>query len=116
MYKHVLVTGGAGFVGSALCVAVKEDFPQSQVTAFDNLRRRGSELNLAGLRRHGVHFAHGDIRVPGDLNSIRPLPDLIIDCSAEPSVLSGYSDSPDYLLNTNLTGCYHCLEVARRSR
>jgi CDP-paratose 2-epimerase len=40
--------------------------------------------------------------------------DLIIECSAEPSVLAGYSEAPDYLINTNLMGTVNCLELARR--
>src|SRR5262249_36295214 len=40
--------------------------------------------------------------------------DLLIDCSAEPSVQAGLDGSPMYLLNTNLIGTINCLEVARR--
>jgi CDP-paratose 2-epimerase len=35
---------------------------------------------------------------------------------AEPSVLAGYGGSPEYLVHTNLTGCFHCLELARQSK
>ena len=45
-----------------------------------------------------------------------PAPDLILECSAEPSVLAGYGGSPEYLIHTNLTGCFHCLELARQSK
>lgn len=37
----------------------------------------------------------------------------MIDCSAEPSVTAGYSESPEYLINTNLVGTINCLELAR---
>ena len=40
--------------------------------------------------------------------------DLMIECSAEPSVLAGRDGSPDYLFETNLTGAYHCLEACRK--
>jgi CDP-paratose 2-epimerase len=39
--------------------------------------------------------------------------DLLLECSAEPSVLAGINSSPDYLLNTNLVATINCLEVAR---
>jgi len=39
--------------------------------------------------------------------------DLLIECSAEPSVLAGIDGSPDYLFNTNLVGLYRCLEKCR---
>jgi CDP-paratose 2-epimerase len=112
MYSHALVTGGAGFVGSSLALALRRS--GMRVTALDNLRRRGSELNLERLGREGVTFVHGDVRSLEDLTSIAPAPDLILECSAEPSVLAGYGESPEYLVETNLGGCFHCLELARR--
>lgn len=114
IYSRVLVTGGAGFVGSSVALALKRSSPQAWVTAFDNLHRRGSELNLGRLREGGVAFAHGDIRSLADLTSLPQPPDLIVECSAEPSAQAGYGGSPEYLIDTNLTGCYHCLELARR--
>ena len=115
MHEQILVTGGAGFVGSSLAIAIRESLPLTSVTALDNLRRRGSELNLPRLRRAGVRFLHGDIRSVSDLIDQGLKPDLIIECSAEPSVLVGYGSSPEYLINTNLMGCFHCLELARRT-
>ena len=35
---------------------------------------------------------------------------------AELSAQAGYGGSPDYLIDTNLVGCYHCLELARRAK
>ena len=40
--------------------------------------------------------------------------DLVLECSAEPSVLAGYGGSPRYLVNTNLLGTINCLEYARK--
>nr|MBA2442813.1 NAD-dependent epimerase/dehydratase family protein [Rubrobacter sp.] len=110
--RNVLVTGGAGFVGSNLAIRHKEHHPDSRVTALDNLKRRGSELNLPRLRQAGVEFVHGDIRNREDLAGLEA--GLILECSAEPSVLAGYSSSPEYLLDTNLSGTLNCLELARR--
>lgn len=116
MYERILVTGGAGFVGSSVAEALKRAFPASDVLALDNLRRRGSELNLAALSAAGVQFLHGDVRNPEDVAAIEPPPDCILECSAEPSVMAGYDGSPEYLIRTNLTGCFHCLELARKHR
>ena len=113
IHERILVTGGAGFVGSSVALALKRSRPEAQIVAFDNLHRRGSELNLSRLREAGVVFAHGDIRSLSDLTSLPQPPDLIVECSAEPSAQAGYGGSPQYLIDTNLIGCYHCLELAR---
>ena len=78
---------------------------------MDNLYRRGSELNVPRLQKAGVHFHHGDVRDPKTFPS--GVFDILIECSAEPSVLAGQDGSPDYVFQTNLVGAYHCLEKSR---
>lgn len=112
-HRKLLVTGGAGFVGSNVALAFKRDCAACEVVALDNLKRRGSELALARLREGGIRFEHGDIRAPEDLEAAGPC-DLLIECSAEPSVHAGYGSSPAYLVNTNLLGTVNCLEHARK--
>ncbi len=114
--QAVLITGGAGFVGANLAIWFKSRYPNVHITAVDNLRRRGSETNLPRLREHGVEFVHCDIRNPEDLRFPRRQIDLILECSAEPSVLAGYGDAPDYVINTNLMGTVNCLDLARRAK
>ena len=109
----ILITGGAGFVGSNLAIEFKKNRKDINVVALDNLRRRGSELNIPRLKENGVEFIHGDIRNREDFEAIEKT-DIIIECSAEPSVLAGYDSSPDYLINTNLLGTINCLEYARK--
>lgn len=113
MYNRILVTGGCGFVGSSLALDLKRRFPSTAVLALDNLRRRGSELNLVRLRQADVEFVHGDVRNSDDLLAAGKDSELIIECSAEPSAQAGYGGSAKYLIDTNLTGCFHCLECAR---
>jgi CDP-paratose 2-epimerase len=113
-YGKILVTGGAGFVGSNLALNWKRHAPETEVIALDNLKRRGSELALPRLRAGGVTFQHGDVRTQEDLEAVGPV-DLMIECSAEPSVHAGYGQSPGYLVNTNLTGLINCLEHLRRT-
>jgi CDP-paratose 2-epimerase len=110
---RVLVTGGAGFIGSSLGVALSTRHPDWDVVAFDNLSRRGSELNLIRLKAAGVTFVHGDIRERQDLLSLEPV-DALVECSAEPSVVAGFKGRTDYVVHTNLLGAYHALELARR--
>lgn len=111
--KSILITGGAGFVGSALALQFKKAQPDCRVIAFDNLKRRGSELNLPRLREAGVEFVHGDIRSKEDFAGL-PAVEAIIEASAEPSVLAGLTSAPDYLINTNLGGTVNCLNYARQ--
>ena len=78
---------------------------------MDNLYRRGSELNVPRLEKVGVKFHKGDVR---DANGFpADAFDVLIECSAEPSVLAGQDGSPDYVFQTNLVGAYQCLEKAR---
>ncbi len=112
-FRHALVTGGAGFVGSRLCLRLRASDPDLRVTAFDNLVRRGSELHVPLLREHGVEFRHGDIRCPEDFEGLPPF-DLLLECSAEPSVHAGQDGSPVGVVHNNLTGTLHCLEAARQ--
>jgi CDP-paratose 2-epimerase len=112
---RVLVTGGAGFVGSSLALALVRRHADWEVLALDNLKRRGSELNLPRLRAGGVRFLHGDVREPGDLEALPPC-QAIVECSAEPSALAGRDGSTAYALRSNLVGAWHCLELARRQR
>jgi len=106
----VLVTGGAGFIGSSVAIAFQRH--GRNVIAFDNLRRRGSERNVTKLVEEGVTFVHGDVRVENDLESCGPF-HLLIDCSAEPSVVEGQGRGARYAIDTNLGGTINCLEEAR---
>lgn len=110
--RSVLVTGGAGFVGSSVALDLKRRDPDCRVVALDNLKRRGSELNLPRLRQAGIEFVHGDIRSPDDLRALEAA-ELLVECSAEPSVLAGLESSPSYVLQTNLVGTLHLLEYCR---
>ncbi len=111
-YKTILITGGAGFIGSTLSLFLKSRYPHLTVIAFDNLRRRGSELNVPRLQGAGIEFVHGDIRNTQDLSFSSSI-DCLIECSAEPSVLAGINSSPSYVLQTNLMGAVNCFELAR---
>jgi CDP-paratose 2-epimerase len=111
---RVLVTGGAGFIGSAVSIAIAAEGDR-EVVALDSLRRRGSELNVPRLLEAGVRFVHGDVRSGSDLAEAGEI-DALVECSAEPSVLAGTDGSTDFVVHTNLLGAHNCLELARRHR
>jgi CDP-paratose 2-epimerase len=113
MSRRVLVTGGAGFVGSNLAVALADRHTDWELVALDNLRRRGSELNLPRLADAGVRFVHGDVRAREDLTALDSV-DAVIECSAEPSALAGLHGDASYVVGANLLGAHNCLELAAR--
>lgn len=103
----ILITGGAGFVGSSICMHLKKKYPSYTIIAFDNLKRRGSEINLTDFKEKGIDFIHGDIRNVEDLESVVDY-DILIEASAEASVLSGLDSNPNYVINNNLNGAINC--------
>jgi CDP-paratose 2-epimerase len=121
---RILVTGGAGFVGSNLALGLARERPQCEVVALDSLARRGSELAPERLERGGVRFMRGDVRKPTDLAAVGAV-DCIIDCAAEPSVQAGYARAGPgsggsgaatearIVVDSNLGGTVNCLELAR---
>ena len=110
---RVVVTGGAGFVGANLGISLAERHPEWELVAYDNLYRRGSELNLPRLDQAGIAFVKGDVRDLEELSAIEGV-DALIECSAEPSVLAGADGETAYTVHTNLMGAYNCLEICRR--
>lgn len=107
----ILITGGCGFVGSSLAIGLKELYPDYHIICFDNLKRRGSELNLPRLANYEIEFVHGDIRNKEDLVFSQQI-DIIIDAAAEPSVMAGLHNATDYLINTNFNGTVNSLNLA----
>ena len=110
----ILITGGAGFVGSYLAKSFRAHNPKAKIVALDNLKRRGSENNLSAFKKLDIEFVHGDVRNKSDFDGLGGNFDVLIEASAEPSVHAGVSGSPGYLLDTNLLGTLHCLEFARK--
>jgi CDP-paratose 2-epimerase len=113
----ILVTGGCGFVGAAICRRLQAIRSGLTITVLDSLRRRGSETNLAELEARGIRVVHGDIRAAADLEGLGPV-DWVIDAAAEPSVLAGTGSEGRtgrrQLVDHNLLGTVNLLEAAAR--
>lgn len=107
----LLVTGGNGFVGSNLCLYFKN--LGWDVTSFDNLVRRGSELNIPIYKKMGIKFVHGDVRNQEDFIQLKDKYDVICECSAQPSATEGYGN-PVFDITNNTMGAMNALEFARK--
>jgi CDP-paratose 2-epimerase len=114
--QTILITGGAGFVGSNLAISLKEKYPAYLIICMDNLKRKGSELNVNRLREQGVEFVHGDIRHKNDFEQITKEVTCVIDAAAEPSVMAGLDGNTSYLIETNLNGTIHALNFALKHK
>ena len=69
-------------MGYNLALQFKKKNPETHVITLDDLKRRGSELNLPRLKEKRIEFIHGDIRNREYLEGTRNT-DLIIECSAD---------------------------------
>ena len=79
----ILITGGCGFVGTNLCIFLKnKDF---NVFSLDNLSRKGSSFNLNNLKKLKIKNFKYDISNNKKI-TLLPKFDLIIDCCAEAAV------------------------------
>ena len=104
----ILITGGCGFVGSNLCIFLKNS--GFKVFSLDNLSRKGSEINKKRIEIKKNKNFKFDI---SDKKKIKLLPkfDFIIDCCAEPSVEASRKSSKDAIrvFKTNLEGTLNIL-------
>jgi dTDP-glucose 4,6-dehydratase len=112
--KNVLVTGGAGFIGSSFVRAALAAAPELRVVTLDALTYAGSRDNLPADARH--EFIHGDIRDAALLDRLmRDLAiDTIVHFAAESHVDRSIA-SPTVFIETNINGTFSLLEAARRA-
>jgi UDP-glucose 4-epimerase len=105
---HILITGGAGFVGSHLAEAFVND--GARVTVLDNLSR-GSLLNLAGCGRD-LTCIEADIRDLRITSAAMRGIDVVYHLAAVSRVVSADRD-PDETFTTNVIGTYNVLQAAK---
>src|SRR3954469_4266710 len=109
---HLLVTGGAGFIGSNFVHQTVRERPDGQVTVRDALTCAGDERSLDPVEGKVV-FAKGDIADPDIVDALVKDVDLVVHFAAESHNDNSLHD-PWPFLRTNVIGTYQLLEAVRR--
>ncbi|PZO57619.1 MAG: dTDP-glucose 4,6-dehydratase, partial [Pseudoxanthomonas suwonensis] len=110
--RHLLVTGGAGFIGSNFVhhvMAATDD----TVTVLDALTYAGNRASLEGLPEERMRLVVGDIADAATVDPLVAQADAVVHYAAESHNDNSLAD-PSPFLHTNLIGTYTLLEAARR--
>jgi dTDP-glucose 4,6-dehydratase len=110
---NLLVTGGAGFIGSNFVHHVHRERPDWPVVVFDLLTYAGNEANLDGLDRARVRLVHADICDADAIDSAVAACDAVVHFAAE-SHNDNSLHSPWPFVQTNVVGTFTILEAVRR--
>ncbi len=111
--KHVLITGGAGFIGTNLAARLLES--DRSVLIYDNLSRNGTERNLEWLREtygKGLHVEVADVRDQQHLRSAVRSAEQVFHFAAQVAVTTSLTN-PKEDFDVNVGGTLNLLEVLR---
>jgi dTDP-glucose 4,6-dehydratase len=115
--EQVLVTGGAGFIGSNLVDFIQRGFSNEascpKVTVLDALTYAGNKTNLEGLAYPSkMNFVHGDVRDYKIVEKLVSGTEVVFHLAAESHVDRSIHD-PAIFIDTNVKGTLNVLEAAR---
>lgn len=112
-FKRIIVTGGAGFIGSNFVHYVVNHHPNIHVTVLDKLTYAGNRENLAGLPSDRVELVVGDIADATLVNELVQQTDAVVHYAAESHNDNSLND-PSPFLHTNIIGTYTLIEACRK--
>jgi dTDP-glucose 4,6-dehydratase len=110
---RILVTGGAGFIGSNFVHHIYKERPDWHITVLDLLTYAGNLANLEGLDESRVKFVKGDICDPEAVDSAVKDCDVVVHFAAESHVDNSVS-GPLPFVKSNVVGTFHILEAVRK--
>jgi dTDP-glucose 4,6-dehydratase len=113
--RRILITGGAGFIGSNFVHYWCKQYAGSRVVVLDALTYAGNRRNLAGLEETGLRFVQGDIcdRALVDTLLAEEAIDTVAHFAAESHVDRSILE-PDAFIRTNVVGTFTLLEAFRQ--
>ncbi len=111
----LLVTGGAGFIGSNFVHYIYSERPDWHITVLDNLTYAGNLKNLEGLDESRVSFVKGDICDPEIVDKLVSECDAVVHYAAE-SHVDNSVHTPWPFVQTNIVGTYQILEAVRKHK
>jgi len=112
--QHLIVTGGAGFIGSNFVRYILGKYPDYQVTVLDALTYAGNLANLADVKDDPrFSFVQGDINDAGVVDELAKKAQAIINFAAESHNDRAIVD-PEAAVRANFNGVFTLLEAARR--
>ncbi len=113
---RVLITGGAGFIGSNFVRHVAAAHPDWEIVVLDKLTYAGRRENLADLEgRNGFRFVHGDIADRTVVKDVLPGCRYVLNFAAETHVDRSLYDAGSFI-HTDVYGTFVLLEEARESK
>ncbi|MCX5273137.1 dTDP-glucose 4,6-dehydratase [Streptomyces virginiae] len=111
---RILVTGGAGFIGSEFVRQQLASDGTAQITVFDKLTYSGVEANLAPVADHpGYTFVKGDICDADAVDQVMPGHDVVVHFAAESHVDRSIAGAGPFVM-TNVVGTQVLLDSARK--
>ena len=112
-YKNIIVTGGAGFIGSNFVHYVYNNHPDVHVTVLDKLTYAGNRANIEEILGDRVELVVGDIADAELVDKLAAKADAIVHYAAESHNDNSLND-PSPFIHTNFIGTYTLLEAARK--
>ncbi len=114
-YQSILVTGGAGFIGSNFIRYILKKYPHYKIINLDVLTYAGNPANLKSVENNPRYeFVRGDINDRKLVNDLMKRVDLVVHFAAESHVDRSIEDS-DVFARTNINGTLNLLESARNN-